>query len=124
MNKKNILENNLEKVIETVFSKDPKPPCTYSISLSNELIEKKISPFQLLMTILVDGAKYLFGQNITPDQITEKQFDLLKMYMESIGYSIKYNYNNNIQLTEQPKIINIWFEEYIMKYDCHGRIVY
>jgi hypothetical protein len=125
-----LLENNLDKVIKIIFSGYPKPPCTYSISLSNELIEKKISPFQLLMKILVDGAKLLYGEFITPNQISEEQFKMLKMYIESIGYSIKYNYTYpelekelNIEFTEKTKIINIWFEQYINKIDCHGRVL-
>lgn len=123
-----LLENNLDRVIKTVFSGDPRPPCTYSISLSNELVEKNISPFQLLMKILVDGAKLLYGESVTPDQISDKQFEMLKMYMESLGYSIKYNYTTHgeqfiEQFIEQPKIINIWFEKYRQNIDCHGRIL-
>jgi len=123
-----LLENNLDRVIKTVFSGYPRAPCTYCISLSNDLIEKNISPFQLLMKILVDGAKFLYGEFITPDQISEEQFKMLKLYMESLGYSIKYNYTfpelgENIQFTEKPKIINIWFEQYKHNIDCHGRIL-
>jgi len=128
-NEKN-LGNNLDKVIKIIFAGYPKSPCTYSISLSNELIEKKISPFQLLMKILVDGAKLLYGESITPNQISEEQFKMLKMYMESIGYSIKYNFSYlesekelNIEFTEKTKIINIWFEKYVNKIDCHGRVL-
>jgi len=123
-----LLENNLDRVIKTVFSGDPRPPCTYSISLSNELVEKNISPFQLLMKILVDGAKLLYGESVTPDQISDKQFEMLKMYMESLGYSIKYNYKVCDEqfierFIEQPRIINIWFEKYRQNIDCHGRIL-
>jgi hypothetical protein len=124
------LGNNIDKVIKIIFSGYPKSPCTYSISLSNELIEKNISPFQLLMKILVDGARLLYGESITPNEISEEQFKMLKMYIESIGYSIKYNYTFpelekelNIEFTEKPKVINIWFEKYRNNIDCHGRIL-
>jgi hypothetical protein len=120
MKNEKILGNNLDKVIEIIFSGTPKPPCTYSV-----ICDLNISPFQLLMKILVDGTKHLYGESITPDQISEEQFNMLKMYMESIGYSIKYNYSykDNIQFTEKTKIINIWFEQYYVKTDCHGRVL-
>jgi hypothetical protein len=121
MKNENISGNNLDKVIKIIFAGEPKPPCTYSI-----ICESDITPFQLLMKILVEGTKHLYGGSITPDQISEEQFNILKMYMESIGYSIKYNYSykdNNIQFTEKTKIINIWFEQYSEKTDCHGRVL-
>ena len=52
----------------------------------------------------------------------------LKDYIESVGYMIRYNYkyptNNNLSPFEQPRIINIWFEKYIQKIDCHGRKIH
>jgi hypothetical protein len=132
MKNEKILGNNLDKIIQIIFSGYPKPPCSYSVTLSNDL---NISPFQLLMKILIDGTKHLYGESITPDQISEKQFEMLKMYMESIGYSIKYNYSYipcqktlesekelNIEFTDK-KVINIWFEKYYIKTDCHGHIL-
>ena len=51
----------------------------------------------------------------------------LKRYIESVGYVIKYNYKNNqIEQTStdiEQKVINIWFEQYIPLFDCHGRRV-
>jgi hypothetical protein len=119
MSNTNNNKNNLgtiNNLIENVFTKSPLPPCTYSL-----VFEQNASAFQTLMYILVNGAKKLYGEDITPNDISEKQFDELKMYMESLGYQIKYNYtypdSNNLEIS----IINIWFEPYIKQMDCSGR---
>ena len=121
--------SNVESIVNMIFANSPKPPCTYKIELSNELIMQNVSLFQLLMSILVSGAKKLYGEQIVPNQISEKQFSVLKSYMASMGYIIKHNYSypeqqildsNSIRAT----VINIWFEQYISPTDCHGRVVF
>ena len=117
------MEHTFEKLIDIIFVDSPKPPCTYNISLPSD---NSSTMFQLLMTLLISGARKLYGENITPSDISEYQFEELKRYIESVGYVIKYNYKNN-QSDEisdiGPKIINIWFEQYIPLFDCHGRPV-
>jgi hypothetical protein len=112
----------MEKSLDKIFSEPPKPPCTYNLNLSND---DNTTLFQLLMSVLIYGAKKLYGSNITPSEITLKQFDTLKAYMESMGYVIKHNYSDlNLNNNIDSKIINIWFEQYIPNIDCHGRIIY
>jgi hypothetical protein len=60
---------------------------------------------------MIEGSKILFG-NVTPDKMTEKQFQLLQEYMHSIGFEIKYK-------IEADKY-KIWFEKYIPKINCKG----
>jgi hypothetical protein len=121
------MEYTSENLIDIIFVDSPKPPCTYNLSLPDD---NSSTMFQLLMTLLICGAKKLYGENITPSDINEDQFEELKRYIESVGYVIKYNYNNNnnnnnnIEQTIKPKIINIWFEQYISLTDCHGRRVF
>jgi len=119
---------SIENVLDKIFSQPPKPPCTYNLNLSND---NRGTMFQLLMSILIYGAKKLYGDDITPGQISLEQFNILKSYMESIGYVIKHNYTDLKRdeilpspLIESPSVINIWFEQYIPKVDCHGRIIY
>lgn len=126
-------------IINQIFTRPPQPPCTYVICLSQDLSDKNINMFQFLMNILITGAKKLYGENINAQNLTNEQFNTLKMYMESLGYCIKYNYTfikdskkfdlylheAKIQVPElSPISINIWFEPYIVKSDCHGRIIY
>ncbi len=115
--------------IDIIFSKPPQPPCTYEIVIDN-VLNKGISLFKFLMHVLISGAKKLYGENITADDITESQLYTLQEYINSIGYIIKYNFTNpitNVRSTiplERPCIINIWFEKYIPSYNCHGNIIY
>lgn len=126
---------NIETLVNMIFSKPPKPPCTYNLMLPETVIVNQVVMFQLLMNFLIAGAKYLYGNHITPEQISEKQFEELKHYIESIGFVIKYNYKyitndetndetnypDNLSPLEHPRVINIWFEKYFEKTDCHGR---
>jgi hypothetical protein len=109
---------NVAELANILFSQPPLDPCTYKV-ISNTNI------FHPLMDLLIRGAKILYGQHITPQQMTEDQFDLLKKYMLSIGYKIKHNYSSLDELATlpQPHVINIWFEPFSIQRDCHGRIV-
>jgi hypothetical protein len=122
---------NIETLVNVIFSKPPKPPCTYNLMLPETVIVNQVVMFQLLMKFLIAGAKFLYGNHITPEQISEKQFEELKHYIESIGFMIRYNYkyitndepskDDNLSPLEHPRVINIWFEKYFEKTDCHGR---
>lgn len=125
-----IQSKNMETLVTMIFSKPPKPPCTYTLMLPENVIKNQVTMFQLLMNFLIAGAKHLYGDCITPEQISEKQFQELKYYIESVGYMIKYNYryltntNIDIQNENSPRIINIWFEKYFEQVDCHGRKIF
>ena len=123
----NTTTKSIENIIDLVFSKYPKPPCTYYLTLPQYQITQS-QLFNMLMSVLISGAKRLYGNSIRPSDISEKQFDTLKMYIESLGYSLKYDYkpiiDKNIEFIIPPTIINIWFEPYYKKYDCHGRNVF
>lgn len=111
--------SNIQELVHMVFAQDPKPPLSYTIDLSKV---HGITPFQFLMNILILGAQTLYGNDITPDKISEKQFNILKEYIASIGFDVKYNYN--MDENKKPISINIWFEQYMDKKDCHGRTIY
>lgn len=92
---KNSVPIGLEKTISYAKNNEEK----------NQLIQLKEN---ILMIIFVNGARILFGENVTPENITEKQYDVLNYYMESIGYTCKYNYIKNEDNTN--KILSILFE--------------
>jgi hypothetical protein len=105
------------EIIELVFSQPPKAPCTFNVVLSDKAREENVTPFQMLWNLLINGAKRAFGENITVQDITDAQFELLKRYMNSIGYELKSNYtygDDNIT----PISVNIWFELYIPPNKC------
>lgn len=126
-----IQSKNMETLVEMIFSKPPNPPCTYTLMLPENVNVNQVIMFQLLMNFLIAGAKKLYGNDITPQQISDKQFQELKYYIESVGYMIKYNYNeptnsliSSAQNESTNKVINIWFEKYFEQIDCHGRKVF
>ena len=124
-----IQSKNMETLVEMIFSKPPNPPCTYTLMLPENSNVNQVIMFQLLMNFLISGAKKLYGNDVTPEKISDKQFQELKYYIESIGYMIKYNYNeptNSLISSTQNnnKVINIWFEKYFEQIDCHGRKVF
>jgi hypothetical protein len=117
---------SLNSLVKTIFTGPPRPQCTYTIAISDD---QNTTLFQLLMSVLITGAKFLYGESITPSDISQEQFDELKLYMESMGYKVKHNYTNigdeNIPNELKPRIINIWFEAIPPpRTDCHGRRIY
>lgn len=106
-------------IVNLIFSHSPKPPCTFNIVLSEDALLSNITLFQMLMNILICGAKKLYGEFITADQISVKQFDELKLYMMSMGYIIKYNYTYENEIAVK---INIWFEPYMHQTICGGKM--
>lgn len=99
------MKNQINDTLEKIFGNFPKPPCTFNVIDAN-LIN--------LTHFMLAGASKLFG-NITPSTISLKQLNLLNEYMESIGFTIKY------QFTE--KNVKIWFEKYMIKTKCNGRLI-
>lgn len=112
---------SVQNIVDTVFSKPPQEPCSYNLVVTDSPFDDvRITMFPFLMEILVTGAKKLFGNDITPHQLTSEQFDKLQSYMLSLGYQIKYNYSHNSNNT----MVNIWFQPYTQLRNCHGNVVY
>lgn len=111
-------------VVELLFNKSPVSPCTYNIFTSEKPTDdERVNMFPFLLEIFIKGAKKLYGDNITPQTMTQQQFNTLKNYMLSIGYLTKYNYtftDDDIE-KKKPIMVNIWFEPFKVTVDCHGR---
>ena len=109
---------SVKDIVDTIFSKPPKPPMSYDVTLDpNSLGNTNL--FHLLMSILIEGAKKLYGNDIIPANITKDMFAVLQQYINSIGYTIKYIYkyaDDNIT----PVSVDIWFEKYMFPINCHG----
>lgn len=98
---------DIQQLVDFIFSSYPKPPCSYNLNIDAP------SKLPILLEILLAGARKLYGQHITPKQITEQQFDTLNDYMQSIGYTIKYNYTYAEDDENMITHINVWFVPYI-----------
>lgn len=97
---------DLDTFVEYIFSKEPKPPCSYNLNIACD------TKLPVLLQILLKGANKLYGP-VQPKDITEEQFDKLNDYMQSIGFSIKYNYTFCEQDLDKITHINVWFVPYI-----------
>jgi len=116
---KYIVENaNLYQLINLIFTIDPKPPNSIAVDIDKLANDQNLTVFQSLMTILMNGARILFGQNVSAENITTEQHNLLKKYIQSIGYELchEYKYDDN----GIPLMVNVYFLPYIGNINCHG----
>lgn len=108
-------EIQMEHIIHCLFNSRPRPPCTYNL----QLYRLSTPVPSILMSILVSGARILYGgQNLKIFDISKEQFSKLNEYMESIGFTIKYKPNE-----QDGKLVgyNIWFEPFRHLYKCNGQ---
>lgn len=109
----------IESFVEDLFSKNPQSPCTINFMLH---YQNKSSKLEVLMKVLILGARYLYGNSIQPENLTNEQFEYLQSYFHSFGQIIRFKkiYNKNNQLLN----IDIWFEEFKRLITCDGRVLY
>lgn len=120
-----MLENvSINNFIDIVFESTPKPICTYNLIIRSHDSNGKNNPFGILMSIFIRGAKKIFGESITPQEMNSDQFELMIKYMLSMGYRTKYNYTYLDDHQTIPYAINIWFEEVKQRTDCTGRRIF
>lgn len=115
---------NLIEFINTIFSKPASKPCSFIINSRltlNEYEKNRHIMLPILMNILILGAKKLFGENITPKNMTPSQFEILQNYFKSFGFIIKYDF---IIENDIPAKVDIWFEKYKPIQTCNGLIIY
>jgi hypothetical protein len=108
--------STVNDIIQRVFCIPPKPPMSFNLELDNSTS----TLFQILMSILVRGAKVLYGDSLTLDNITEQQFKTINECMQSLGYTVKYETLFDEQDKTKLKGVNIWFVHYIHNINCHG----
>lgn len=114
-------------LVITVFTKPPRDACTFKLNLLNAASATSdrdmynIQMFPYLMDIFINGAIALFGQTVTPQNMTQEQFELTKKYMLSLGQQVMHRYEQ----TEDDKIlVHIWFEPINKLTDCRGYVSY
>lgn len=109
---------NLYQLINLIFTNPPKASNSIIIDINKIASEQNLTTFQSLMTILINGAQILFGNNITADSITESQYDILQQYIKSIGFELHHEYKYNDDGI--PIMVNIYFLPYIGNDNCNG----
>ena len=119
-------EVDLKKMIAIVFSQAPADRGAYKLDLSvdteqnveqdpefaNELAKTTAN---VLMNIFISGCQILFGNQVTPANITEEQFTTVNKYINSFGYQTHYEYtytetiNENGETVKKPSNLNVYF---------------
>jgi hypothetical protein len=116
---KYVLDNiNLYQLINIIFTNPPKPANSIIIDIKKIASDQNLTVFQSLMTILLNGAKILFGENISAENISESQHDTLQKYIKSIGYELHHEYKYNEHGI--PLMVNVYFLPYIGNDNCSG----
>jgi hypothetical protein len=117
---------SVSDLVKTIFTKAPRDPCTFKLHLVNTPIftadknKYNVQMFPYLMDIFINGAITLYGQAITPNNMTNDQFTILKRYMLSLGQKVmnRYDTDKNGNMT-----IHIWFEPIKIATDCRGNLL-
>jgi hypothetical protein len=111
------LESNLDYIVEQICSKEPSPPNSIQLQLTDNSIgnvnnkselELNKLEFSIVKDITLKMMKYLFGENADPSVISQKDFYLLKQYVNSIGYTVDVI----CEETEENYIYKIKFDRY------------
>lgn len=117
---------SVSELVKTIFTKPPQETCTFKLHLvhANAATDKDIynvHMFPYLMDIFMNGAMILFGQTITPQNMTNEQFELLKKYMLSLSHKVMHRYDNS---DNDMVLVHIWFEHIDVLVDCKGNTLY
>lgn len=101
-------EQDAFQIFDMIFKDIPKPAKHYNLRLDDTNLENKDINFNdILINIFFNGLKVLFGESTNLHNITQEQYDLINKYIQSLGYTVVFNYeyDNNI-----PINIKVWFE--------------
>lgn len=99
---------NPNALVNLVFSSKPRDFCFFNIKLT----DSNVNMFPYLITIFINGAKKIFGDDISAESMTLEQFNIMKQYMYSLGYDTMYRYDDTQ--------VHLWFEPIKVLVDCKG----
>jgi hypothetical protein len=87
-------ESDHNNFIIYLFSNEPKDKSSIKLELPLNDNNKNLylHIFEQLLMIFVDGLKYLYGKNdkVNINELTDNDFNKMKLYFESINYSVNY----------------------------------
>jgi len=100
------LETNISEIAKQICSDSPKLPCSIQLVMDHEA-DSSIE-FDLVKDFTLSCMRNLFGQNSTPCDLNETQFERLNQYVKSIGYNMNVSKEEN----ETSFTFKISFERY------------
>lgn len=100
------LETNIYKIAEQICSVPPSPPCSIQFIMDHET-DADVE-FDLLRDFALACMEILFGPNVTPQDLSETDFEKLNNYIKSVGYLLVVKREE----TETSYQFKISFERY------------
>jgi hypothetical protein len=88
--------DNLDEIAKAIYSNSPGAPLSIELQLEESFNTGEYSPaeiknivFNILYIITLKGIKYLYGADTNVLDLSETQFMMIKMYVNSYGYELK-----------------------------------
>jgi hypothetical protein len=106
------IETNLYSIAEEICSAPPKPPLSIQLVLGHDVKSDEVDSieFKLITTFSMACMKVLFGKDSTPNDLSEKDFEKLQKYVNSVGYTLVVD--------KQESDVDITFKISIQRYKC------
>jgi len=94
-------DNNLDEIATMIYSNPPGAPLSISLQLEECFNANEYTPgeidnivFNILYIITSKGIKILYGDDTNVLDLSERQYEMVKMYVYSYGYDLKVYAND------------------------------
>lgn len=121
-----LMDDNLDEIVEKIFSKPPKERCSIHLELEEETAEIAQGEnvegfiFNILFLITYKGMKKLYGKDKEIINLTKTEIMVIKDYVRSYGYELVIRGNN----TDRDPWEIIKSGERLMNYQVHFDKIY
>jgi hypothetical protein len=83
------IESNIHNIATQICSELPKIPCSYRLFI-DEQIDNDIE-CDIMRDFTLSCIHILFGEHMTPCELSSHQYELLNSYVNSVGYTLLVN---------------------------------
>jgi len=121
-----LVDDNLDEIVEKIFSKPPKERCSIHLELEEETAEiaqdESVDKFvfNILFLITYKGIKKLYGKDKEMINLKESEIMVIKEYVRSYGYELVVRGNN----TDRDPWEIIKSGERLINYQVHFDKIY
>jgi hypothetical protein len=121
-----LVDDNLDEIVEKIFSKPPKERCSIHLELEEETAEiaqdESVDKFvfNILFLITYKGIKKLYGKDKEMINLKESEIMVIKEYVRSYGYELVVRGNN----TDRDPWDIIKSGERLINYQVHFDKIY
>lgn len=96
-------DTSLDDFIAQLFSREPQPPCSISVCLSENATNEH-DVFRSLGQILTHGIVYLYSENVNLQAMSQTDIKKLQEYFQSFGWSFIILKNDN-DISQHPRAL-------------------